>query len=376
MKKVVVGSVLIVMCVLGMMGLVTLAVRSAFAPRPWPDKLGMLDEAPSHFPDVETSAAAQVLIQLTPPLGFSIRPKTADLREPEVSGDFEKVKEPLKQYCRSELNRTNEAIISPPPQVASYLDTHRGDIDRVRDHILNAGPIVWVSHFKSSDSALPNLTGHFNLTRVLSARALLKASLNDATAWDDLHAAWLADRELWFRPEEISQAVALADVRMVNASASKMPLPAPGWLNEMRTFDYRHHLVAAFQAEAFRLKRSGGGMPFPPLFCGVATNRAAENARVRTAELVMTSNCDLSAVPDMKFSWTNIIDVNPRAQRFHRFVAELETTEKAIAIRSGDRPSTTSQCADGSWAVTPSSAVFNRQILLPIKDNYPLAYRR
>src|SRR5581483_11013206 len=282
MKKLFGGIAVAVVLLCGAMWVAGVAAHRAFDPRPWPANLGLLADAPAHFPDVETNPAAQALTELTPPLGFSITPKLPALQQPKVGNDWEAIKEPVNKYFHDELERTNEQIAPPPANVAAYLNDHRAQIDRARDHILNAGPIVWVTHFRmGADAPLPNLLGQMNLSKLLAARALMKASAGDATAWDDLHAIWLLDRELWQRPELISQLIALAGARMVNASAAKMPLPAPQWLAEIQSFDYRQHFAASHQAEAYFMthewrKEPGRFKALQSLYFEVAASSAAE----------------------------------------------------------------------------------------------------
>ncbi len=389
MKKLFGGIAVAVVLLCGAMWVAGVAAHRAFDPRPWPANLGLLADAPAHFPDVETNPAAQALTELTPPLGFSITPKLPALQQPKVGNDWEAIKEPVNKYFHDELERTNEQIAPPPANVAAYLNDHRAQIDRARDHILNAGPIVWVTHFRmGADAPLPNLLGQMNLSKLLAARALMKANAGDATAWDDLHAIWLLDRELWQRPELISQLIALAGARMVNASAAKMPLPAPQWLAEIQSFDYRQHFAASHQAEAYFMthewrKEPGRFKALQSLYFEVAASSAAEKMRSRTKEMMETSNCDLSAVAPMQPDSWNFLEKMalpnfiPAWQRLYRFRAELEATRNALAIRSGQRPATASACADGTWAVTASSAVFSRELAVPSQSvKYPLAYRR
>ncbi len=392
MKKAFVGIVLVVVCLIGGLWVVAFGTHRALDGRQWPDKLGTLADVPSHFPDVETNPAAQGLTQLTPPLGISVTPKIEGVQQPKVSDDWDKIKEPVGNYIRAELEKSNEQIASPPIEMAAYLNAHREQIDRVRDHILNAGPIVWVTHAKmAAEAPLPNLLGHMSLAKLLTARALMKATAKDATAWDDLHAVWLLDRELWQRPELISQLIALAGARMVNAGAAKMPLPPPSWLADMQTLDYRRHFMASQQAEAWSIplswKREMNTSKAVNLLLGgyfdAASSRAAETMRTAAVTVAETSNCDLSTISPLKPAPWNMVErlalpnIFAAWQRLYRFRVELESTQNALAIRQGQPASTTSKCADGTWAVTPSSAAFSHEIAVPSPGvKYPLAYRR
>jgi len=392
MKKVIVVIALVIVCLVGSTWLIAFATHHELDSRAWPEKLGTLADAPSHFPDVETNPAARGLMELTPPLGISITPKLPGYEQPKLGDDWDKVKEPLGEYNRAELERTNEQILPPPAQVAAYLNDHRAQIDRVRDHVLNAGPVVWVTHMTmAADAPIPNLLGHMSLAKMFTARALMKATANDASAWDDLHAVWLLNRELWSRPDLISQLIALAGSRLVNASAAKMPLPAPSWLKETQSFDYRHHFLASHQAEAWTMahvwkQQLNYSKPVALLLGGyfeTSASRAGETMRTSAVTMAETSNCDLSTLSAAKPAPWNVIEklalpnIRSAWQRLYRFRVELEATQNALAIRSGQPPSTASRCSDGTWAVTPSSAAFSREIAVPPPGlKYPLSYRR
>jgi hypothetical protein len=378
MKRVLITIVLVVVCAYGGAWLFVTSMQQRFTPRRWPDNLGTLADAAQRYPDAETNGAATALTKLTGDLGISTIPLVK-----QTSPDSEAIKEPLNAYFHAELERIGDQVQAPPANVAAYFANRDAQLNVVRDHIVTAGPIRWVSHFRlGHDAPLPNLLGLMTLTKVYTGRALAKAANHDAAAWEDLHAVWLLDRELWQRPELISQLIALAGTRMVNASAAKMPLPVAPWFHEVQAFDYRHQFAASYQAEAWMISHS----PMPrlqrPFFDACALD-AAEQMRVWTSDHANANKCDVSPVQPMAIASWNVLakvampNLTGAWTRFARFQAELEATDKILAMRRGETPSATTACSDGTWQVASNSVTFSRDIAVPPPGvKYPLTYSR
>jgi hypothetical protein len=365
MKKTLIGIVLVAACLYGGAWAVVASMKQRYTPRPWPENLGTLDEASKRYRDTETNAAAETLTKLLPAI------------------DIKTIKEPLGDYYRAELERTGDQVQPPPPNVAAFLAQHDAQMNAVRDHVLTAGPIRWVQHFEfGHDAPVPNLLTIMSASKLFTGRALAKSASHDATSWDDLHAVWLLDRELLERPELISQLVGLAGTRMANGAAAKMPLPAPAWLNEVQSFDYRHRFAASYQAEAWMIRHAPARGTVQPFF-DACTLDAAEEMRVWTNDLVSANRCDLSPVRPISIAPWNLLakvampSFSGAWQRFARFQAELEATEKILAMRRGETPSAKTVCSDGTWAVAATSLKFSRDIAVPPPGiKYPLAYSR
>jgi len=378
MKRVLIGIVLFVVCAYGGVWLAVAGMKQRYIARAWPDNLGTLADVAQRYPDMETNAAATALTKLTSSLGVSTAPLVK-----ETSADYDVIKEPLNKYFRAELERVGDQFQPPPAKVAAYLAQHDAQLNAIRDHVVAAGPIRWVQHFKlGHDAPLPNLLGQMTLTKLFTARALAKAANHDATAWDDLHAIWLLDRELWNRPELISQLIALAGTRMVNASAAKMPLPVPPWFHEVQSFDYDHNFAASYQAEAWMINNAPRPAAQRPFFDACALD-AVETMRHWTTDLTTAKSCDLSPVQTMDIASWNVLarvavpNLTGAWQRFGRFRAELEATDKILAMRRGETPSAATRCSDGTWSVSALGLKFSRDIAVPDPGiKYPLAYQR
>jgi len=386
LTKIFAGIAVVIVCLYAGMWIFATALHASSDSRPWPKSLGVVADAAKQYPEREDNAAANELIKLTTPLGISIKPLE---RKSSVRGGYEDVKKSFSDYVTTELERTSDRSTPPPADVATFLAANGAQIDQLRDHIANAGPIRWQMHFRlGAEAPIPNLLGHISLAKLFAARALAKAANHDATAWDDLHAVWLLDRELWDRPELISQLIALAGTRMVNGAAVKMPLPAPAWLDELQTRDYRRDFARSFQADAaswtIMFKRDlqkrtvKTSIMYP--FLDACLTDGAEQMRRETVRLSSMSNCDLSNVPPLSLNQWNVIskiafpNLTSAWQRLYRFQAEREATVKALALRRGEAPSTSSACTDGKWIVDANSVKFDRAIPISVGTKYPLQY--
>jgi len=329
-------------------------LRRKYDSRPWPANLGTLETAPSHFIDAQPNAAG---VQLTSMMAL-------------LNGDLAA----LNEYVKTELERRDVDIGAPPPQLARYLREHGAQLDFIRDHILAAGAI-----------STADFRPHVELTNLFIARGFMNG------AWDDLHAVWVLDRQLWQRRRGV--ATALLSTRMLNAAAAKMPLPVPSWLEDLRSFDYEQRVAAMYQADALDLRQtvdeSLAEHRFLSLIDGwqavAADADLAEQLRVRTGELLAAKGCDFASDPLQR----KPMAVAPRNafgalgalmftgwDRVTRFRAEREATGKILALRRGETPSAKSACTDGEWLVSAGGVKFSRDIAVPHGIRFPLAYDR
>jgi hypothetical protein len=386
LKKIFAGIVVVIVCAYGGLWLFAAVLHSKSDSNQWPENLGALSDVPNRYAESENNAAANALMKLTMPLGISVTPLE---KQTSVRDGYDDVKKSISDYVSAQLERASDQSAPPPAAVEAFFAAHQTQIDQVRDHIANAGPIRWQMHFHAgADAPLPNLLGHMSLARLFTARALAKAANHDASAWDDLHVIWQLDNELWNRPELISQLIALAGSRMVNAAAVKMPLPEPAWLSELQSRDYRRDFARTFQAEAsswtimfkndLHKKTVKTLVTYPYVDACLADG--VEQMRRETVRMASMSNCDLANVPPLSISQWNTIsriafpNLTAAWQRVYRFQAEREATQKALALRHGRTPSTASVCTDGKWIVDANSVKFDRTIPIEYGTKYPLEY--
>jgi hypothetical protein len=349
----------------------------------WPMGLGTLDEVPQRYPPRDTSSDAARLTALAAAAGVDLAP---------ASGRVAPIRRrALNEWLDAQLTRADGRLDPPPAELAKELSDHEGALSEVRAYLLGRTAILWPTDVVAAAQApLPNLSGHYTLTRLLVAHALT----SPATASADLCAAWRLQRALWHRPELISKQVALVGTRIVNAAVRRLDA-RPEWLDEVHAIDYRRSLLAAEQAEvwAHRKEVEDGRRDADRLIDVIvqpyeevcAANLAA--VMRRSAETMARSrNCAVDPaavdVQSMLPFWNRparraAANVGAVWQRVARFQAEIEATERIFAIKSGKwTPDLErSACSDGTWSYVDGMLRFSREIAArrPML-NVPLTY--
>ena len=124
----------------------------------------------------------------------------------------------------------------------------------------------------------------------LRPKRCLKARANDTAAWDDLEAVWKLARSLDRQPQMMEQTAAFSMMRMINAVAWKLPLPAPGWFAELQSYEPLPRLVEAFQYQVASYWQSGVRF-FPTKWLA----DSAEHDRLIAEELMTGTSCDVTS---------------------------------------------------------------------------------
>lgn len=359
----------------------------AAADHAWPLGLGTVSQVPQRYPTVAMNDAGLELTQLTAALPLEIAPRFAQGRV-SPRRPIDRMRQITSDYVLSQTSKTDPSIDAPPPELAEYLAAHAGDLAAI-SALLRNEKIVWPQSLVAGlEGSIPNLLGHMSLARILHARALDRARAGDRGGWDDLHAAWRLTHALWRRPELISSLVGLSIARSTNAIARKMPLPAPDWFDEIRSFDYAKAVMTAQQAEAFAIStrvynettvdapdgdggswyRRGRDAVMAP-YVRMSTMDWLEAERRIAHDLARNRNCVLAShdprqglawwnVPARSASTPNLDSLWPRVFRFR---AELEATERALRMRGGDAPMTQSACSDGQWVYSADGFRFSKE---------------
>jgi hypothetical protein len=362
-------------------------VAKRSAAKAWPATLGSLTAVPKRFPVQEQNAAATKLVQIAAGAGVNVAPLEPGKKRRNLHRDAtDRLLTEIGLYVTAQLERPGDAIEAPPEDVARFLETSDAQLTAVRHHLIHGGELQWASDVSRGASApVPNLLGHMNLQRLLMARALDRARSGNLAAWDELHASWELSRGLWGRPELISNIIALASARMTNAAARKMPTAEPpAWFMATRTFDPLKPIIAAHQVEAWQMheaKPYDGGLAvevqralvWPMDRFEVA--EAIDQTRQYVEAVERSGACDARNVPaKLSADQPNIASVYQRALRLR---VEMEATDRVLALRRGETPSTQSRCTDGSWVVTPTSVKFSSELKLQKPTlHVPLEYSR
>jgi hypothetical protein len=304
---------------------------------PWPGGLGTLDSVDARFPPRPANEASVKLTALA-----SALPKN----------------EAITEFVAREMAR-GELTIGEPPALP--------DVSAIRELLLRE-PIVWERNegIGGNDETEAMRALQLTVARALVASALAKARAEDPKAWEDLHAAWKLARALDTHPQLMAQTAALSTSRMINATAWKLPLPAPAWLGELQERDHVKPLLEAFQYSAASYWQDGA-----QLFPTKALASSVEHDRAIAEELFNTTNCDVKARSNEL--GTDLTSVWRRAFRYR---AEREASANALRVREGKPIETASRCRDGGWAFDGTTLRFSREIATAPPDRpMPLVLR-
>jgi hypothetical protein len=353
----------------------------------WPLGLGPLDGVPKRYPVRGLSDAADRLIDLAGEAGIDMNSPPERRREPEP------VRQHVADYVRTELERADDHVGPPPPDVAAYLHEREMKIGEIRQLLTSGAKVVWPADIgRLSRAPLPNLLGQMYLARLFTAQALdvLARGGDQQIASEDLHAVWRLSQSVWGRPELISSLIALAQARMANAAVRKLDL-RPSWFGELERFDVRRSVLTSQQAEAWSMRsryestaveEEGSSndaareqtrnwivdiVAKPYLVAGAAS--FASSMREVAGRAATNRRCAASAVDEWRvgtggqqwfrgggFSMPNLTSV---WQRVGRFRAERELTARILEVKSGASASSQSECADGRWVYEGSRIRFS-----------------
>ena len=265
---------------------------------------------------------------------------------------------PWREYVNSQIERADDRVLPPPPDIAVYFGKHAAAIEDLRRE-----PVL----------PLLDLPDQMLVTRILVAHALSHHE------WEDLRAAWELDRGLWKQANIVSILTALAASRTIDRAARKLGPPAPPWFNELQAIDARRALYSAFAREAERIRHDPEhdlpGNLLDRIFrrpYEIAAARDYAEAMLRvSAEMAKSRRCvvdehefqrrlddalavwniERAPIPNLSLAW----------QRAAWFTREREETMKALELKSGRTPSASSQCSDGSWAVVNGAVYFKKK---------------
>ena len=351
----------------------------------WPAGLGTLASVEGRVQRHTTNDAARQLTALAKPLqiSFEMPSKSAPLP----------INTAIVDYLKAEHVRAEATIGAAPAVVVAYLAKHEQELDAVRDHLLRAERIEWqLEPSKWVDAPIPNLLGHMHLARLLTARALHYAHTNDVRAWDDLHAAWRLARSLEPRPETISQLIFLAVARSVNATAWKLPQPAPSWFGEVQNVDHRQLMLRAHQHETWLIVQHSANAVegirdvLAKPYLQWATIDFTHHQRDTAEQIAAATACtfDGAAFAQQRYAaiprWNvpaRIVtpNIGTAWQRMFRTIPEREATANAMRIAQGQPIVTKSTCSDGAWTYANGRLSFSRDLpkSSPVENALPLS---
>ncbi|HVE71762.1 MAG TPA: hypothetical protein VNI54_10365 [Thermoanaerobaculia bacterium] len=337
-------------------------VETGTAVRAWPMGLGVVADAPKHFPPTKETAAATKLVTLAKNAGVDLRAERDQYNE-VIDRD---VREAFADYLQKQLERGSDAIDAPPSDVTRWLSDKAASLDEIKELVTSGEEIAFATDInKRGPEAGPNLLGLQHLHRTFVVRALIATREKSPEAWDELAVAWGLTEPLWRLPDGLSAMTASTGSRFVNSAAGKLPMPPAPWFREVHAFHYERAFAAAQQAEAWRAKTPAFNVRVLGMTEEVLRARACDSSSPQFD--AVRAKLGARATPSLISSW----------ERLMRFRAEREATARVMLMRQGQPVPRESQCSDGSWEVTAKSFKFTRDIPVDRPQmKYALEYSR
>lgn len=224
----------------------------------WERENGSLAAFHERHPKVEKNGAARQLETLAAAVGINIRPRSEAAvisDDHPLVAEYRKAMLDLSSYIGQQLEKQSGPLDRVPPPIADFVRKHDRALDAVTAHLTTAPLPVWKFDADYSPlSDLPNLLGHMQLARLLSAKALL--SLEEGRldeAWQALHAVSRLSESLQPQPVLITQLISAAIGKIETLLARHMPAPVPAWQLAAPTRDRRRDFIDAVIGEQLAL---------------------------------------------------------------------------------------------------------------------------
>ena len=336
----------------------TMRVTWRSAERPWPADLGPLVDFPSRYPPETRNEDAARLVALARPLVAEFGPDSEKRPNPALSAFF--------QGGAREQTSAKRSIGAQPDAVTQFLETNAEALDAIREHLLRA-ELVWDRDLSQGYVVpLPNPAAHLQLNRVLVVRALANRS------WDDLHAAWRLTKALRSRPEMVPQWIGMVCIRVINATAWRLPSPAPVWLDEVLTADHAWLFARGMQADTwahwvFNAERNRlKGRNRSP-FARFALARMIDGERRAATVLLNNRDCALDTQRFFEKHSNEPFGSRPKEmislwRAVFRYRVEREATKNVLRIDAGEPIVESSDCSEGTWSFTNGVLAFSREL--------------
>ena len=186
----------------------------------------------------------------------------------------------------------------------AWITGRAAEIDEVAKHLVASEVPRWpLSHTgRRSEQPLPNLLGHMKLGRVLAVSALEAESRGDhQRAWMLENAAWKLTQGLEQRPELISQLIAIANVRMIAATARKLEAPVPSWFREVAALHPRDGVYDALRFETTTTRLAMKGSPRDILLDSDGTSLPERAGEIVLAPVLRWAAADVTAAAAAEF---------------------------------------------------------------------------
>lgn len=257
--KVLLGLVIVlVVVVVGLMALG--ASRARTTRRVWAETLGSNEDFEKRYPDRPANEAARELERLAARLGIRLAPQDQSGRALPAEGEqeaFEAFATGKLAPFLAVLDRRDDAVEAPPPEVAAFRAKHAAEIEGIIAHVLSSNAILWDRAIRVDAPAL-SLLGLRHLASVLLLEALERNRAGDkAGALRALEACWKLNDDLRASPILLNQLIGIAiDTKQFGALRRMGSLPEE-WQRRVTGHDYHQGLLIALRGETIAFVKYG-----------------------------------------------------------------------------------------------------------------------
>ena len=172
---------------------------------------------------------------------------------------FDDIRELLGEYLDNQLAKPNNEIDTPPEELLNYLESQAGDIEAIRDHVLQNEAPQWeiditpILEGNYNNFISPSLLNLDNLQKILVLSILEKTRKGDnQEALEMLKVSWKINQYLRKRPDLSSQISASVIGKYMTGVMRKIDnLPAE-WLEHLLKHDYRTSSLKSLKGRIFQ----------------------------------------------------------------------------------------------------------------------------
>jgi hypothetical protein len=366
-----VGIVLVSLAAIALVGVIGLNLwmnhRDAQAALAW-NRIGVdLESFPKRFPARRSNESALTLERLAAPLGIELGWERRPGRpEPPARPKSDKdASESLIRFIHEELGSSTDERTTLPAEAGRYLETHRRDLDEIRDALLGGALPEWESDFQRIlESPTPGGVGQLRLQNLLLGAALEASNAGDGDgAIRYVEASVALNRSLRSRPDWLSQLIAIAVTRRQAGTIRKTGIILPEWRSRLRLSDIKEEFLTAMEGEIWRVIRLlrdvievRGQLQLHPghnllesplqhwLSVQVSERGSGEIRRLREADgcAINAEAFDKQIAGKVPFPWDLSLQKANDWKRCTRVLIDLELTEKLLALRE-------QHTATGKW---------------------------
>ena len=351
----------------------------------WAESFGTLEEVLERYPPRDSNAAALTVESLAAGLGIHAAPR--GLRKPviaeDVADDWKTIYNDgdLHNYVEEQLERTSGPPDAPPRILRDWLAAYRENLDALVTALRTGEPPRWMLHVEDgNEMQLPNLLGHIQLQKTLTAVALDQLHRgDDAAALATLDAAWELNHALVDDPVLISQLVALLGLKLQVTTLRHVERVPPRWRARLDEARPLQRVIQGLEFEAWHLSQLDGvhyGLPVgrlqrvalrfaAPYFelCAADASIRMRHELARLQTLDYVCDRDLAAVDaDLTIElprWNRLGDVVlpnllNAVTRAARAEVDIELTTQVVNLRESRRnrsPVASATCPDAAWEV-------------------------